>query len=482
LIPITNAIVLAVAINLSVAGYAKDLAAGAQTTTTQRPIKLADLLQSVEQHYPLIISAMQDLRKAEGDLLAAKGGFDPILKTSAQKTPAGEYSNQSFDAIVEQPTSLWGTRMVAGYRQGSGEFGPYDQKLKTNSGGEVRGGVEVPLLRGGSIDERRAKIGVAEKSVISVDQTLRQQRLDAARQAVTRYYDWVSAHEKLRIANSLLKLARDRDDATRHRVRRGDAAAIDQIDNERSVLQRETAVVAANRSINKASLELSIFLRTADGAPKVPSPSEYDASNFDFDVIGDQKSMILTADVVPDSAVYSYPEVRRAKALIEQTEIELQYAENLFLPKVDAEFLISQDYGSGSKDKARLEYKLGLKVELPLRLRTQNGRLGGVLANRTKLDAQLNLAKDRLRVLVNDYRQMIEASRQRADLIQKEVQLSLKVEEAERVRFRHGDSNLLMVNIREQTTADAQQRLIDAKVDFLKALAEYTLIHSSMQG
>lgn len=468
-------------------GYAKNELSLVDKPTNASPITLEDILKSVEDHYPLVIASMQDIQKSESDLIAAKGGFDPVVKSSAQRTPQGEYSNQSFDVTVEQPTTLWGARLVAGYRQGSGEFGPYDQKLKTNSGGELRGGIEVPLLRGGSIDERRAKIGVAEKSAVAAIQALNQQKLDAARQAVVRFFDWIAAHEKLSIANALLRLARDRDEATKHRVRRGDAAVIDQVDNERSVLQRETAVIAANRAINKAALELSVFLRTIDGAPRIPKVSDYDARVLAHGLTTDQKKIMgldmdLSLEAPSEIASKNYPEVRRTQALLEQTEVELQYAENLFLPKVDVELLVSQDYGKGSLDKAELEYKLGLKMEIPLRLRTQNGRLRGVIANRAKYGAQLNLAKDRFSILINDCLQMIEASRKRTELLEKEVQLALKVEEAERVRFKHGDSNLLMVNIREQTTADARQRLIDAKTEFLKAHSEYNLIRRSLQG
>ena len=445
-------------------------------------IKLDDLLNSVEQHYPVIMASLQDVQKAESDLLMARGGFDPVLKSSAQTTPSGEYSNRTFDTLLEQPTPFWGTRIVAGYRKGSGEFGPYDEKLKTNSAGEVRGGVEVPLLRGGVIDERRAKIGVAEKSKIAVDYSLRMQKLDASRQAVSRYFEWIAAHEKLQIARDMLKLARERDEATRKRVHRGDAAVIDQVDNERSVLQRETAVVAAMRSVNKASLELSMFLRDNAGAPIVPSGPAYDKKILALSNGEIQKGLDLTKVSFSDTDLTAYPEVRRSKALLEQSEIEIQYAENQFLPKVDAEVLVSQDYGDGSLKKEKMEYKVGVKVELPLRMRSQNGRLNGVIANRNKIDAQLGLAKDRLNILLNDFRQSIDASRQRTELIQREVQLSAKVEEAERLRFRHGDSNLLMVNIREQTTADAEQRLVDAKIELLRALTEFELIRKAMQG
>jgi outer membrane protein TolC len=75
-----------------------------------------------------------------------------------------------------------------------------------------------------------------------------------------------------------------------------------------------------------------------------------------------------------------------------------------------------------------------------------------------------------------DYAQAIHAAKTRIAMMQQELALSTKVEQAERLRFRHGDSNLLMVNLREQATADARIRTIDALADYHKAVVEFELI------
>lgn len=48
----------------------------------------------------------------------------------------------------------------------------------------------------------------------------------------------------------------------------------------------------------------------------------------------------------------------------------------------------------------------------------------------------------------------------------------MDLEQAERVRFEQGDSNLLTVNIREQQTAEAELREIEALFDFHRAVAD----------
>jgi outer membrane protein, heavy metal efflux system len=53
------------------------------------------------------------------------------------------------------------------------------------------------------------------------------------------------------------------------------------------------------------------------------------------------------------------------------------------------------------------------------------------------------------------------------------VQAAREVEKGERERFELGDSNLIFVNLREQTAAEAAIREIDALSDYEKAKAAY---------
>ena len=460
-------------------GYSQGILSKSKSTAPST-ITLQYVLDTVDRHYPLIKAAIQDLEKAKSDVLSARGGFDPVLKSGIQVTPSGEYENRSFDTVIEQSTPVWGSRFYGGYRQGFGKFGPYDEKLKTNSGGEVRGGLEIPLLRGGTIDDRRARIASKQKNFDVSLEVLTLQKYDSRRQASLRYFDWVAAGEKLKVARSLLQLARDRDQAMHFRVSKGDAASIDQIDNERSVMQREATLVSATRALDKAALELSLFLRDAEGLPFIPAHDQMPSGGL---ANPDEKAgdiRVLMDKIVASETFSNHHEMRRMQALIDQNAVEKDLAQNMLLPKIDADLAVTKDSGSGVPEKNTLEYKAGIKIELPLRLRTARGRLGGVLASRSKLEVQKDLVRDRIRTALKDFMQAMDAAKVRITLTQKELQFSIQVEEAERIRFRHGDSNLLMVNLREQATADARQRSIDALADYHRAMAELEATSAGM--
>ncbi len=58
-------------------------------------------------------------------------------------------------------------------------------------------------------------------------------------------------------------------------------------------------------------------------------------------------------------------------------------------------------------------------------------------------------------------------------LAAREVIVALDLADAERERFRLGDSTLFVVNLREQAAVDAELRQVAANLDYLRALAFY---------
>lgn len=433
-------------------------------------LSLREVSMSIQNHYPLVISALRDLDRANADLASAQGGFDPQLKSYYSATPAGEYQNRNADVVIEQPTRLWGAKVLGGYRIGAGRFGPYDEKLATLDRGEVRGGIELPLLRGGPIDERRARLKVAELGMEGAQFALKSQELDAHRVGSHRYWEWVAAGRKLVINEELRKLAADRDAAMQQRVRVGDVAQVEQTDNVRALLQRDASLVAARRAFQKAQLELSIFMRDRMGEPllveisRVPTRIDSHAASIRT------KIEALKKDAIP--LVERHPEVERLRRQLSQVETEVSLSQNLVLPKLDSDFMASKDLGAGPESKRRTEYRFALRLEFPLLFRSPRGRLAAANASQNRAEAQLVLIRNRVKVAIEDSVQAIDAAARRIELAELEVVAARKVEEAEKTRFKHGDSNILTVNLREQATADARVREVDAMIDLWKSIAD----------
>ena len=95
----------------------------------------------------------------------------------------------------------------------------------------------------------------AEASLRLADASLGEARLLALRSGGIRYIDWVGAGLRRQIVQSLLNLAKTRDEALSVRVQRGDIPAIERVDNQRALWQRQGLLVSAQRGIELAALE-----------------------------------------------------------------------------------------------------------------------------------------------------------------------------------------------------------------------------------
>ncbi|MFZ9595733.1 MAG: TolC family protein [Bdellovibrionia bacterium] len=433
---------------------------------------------SASQHYPLIQAALRDVAKASAELLSAQGGFDPQVKLDATHTPYGYYQNTFLDATIEQPTPFLGTKFIARYRLGQGDFASYDGKLATFSGGEVYGGVELPLLRGNSIDERRGKLQTSERGLQMAQASLLSQRIEIERQATIKYWEWAAAGKKLEIARSMVKVAQDRDQALGSRVKQGDAPVFEKSDNERTILQRQSAEVASQRALQKAALELSLFYRSSDGNPQVPLPAQLPEALPEPSKEQTAELQKTTEDLMV-TYVARNPELRRLDRQVSQTEVELKLSENLVLPKLNLKVGGTLDLGVANVPKFLVptdypgELKVSLNFEMPLLLRSPRGRQQSTQASLDRLQSILQLQRDRVRTAITDAQQAIEWSLKRVELAKKELLLAKSLEAGERTRFFHGDSNLLFVNIREQNTWEAALKQIDTLLEFQKAQADF---------
>jgi outer membrane protein TolC len=436
------------------------------------PLPLAAVLASIDRHYPLIEAARRDKQAAAAELLSAQGAFDPLVRTRMDGAPLGYYQNGRFDLSVEVPTPLWGATVNGGYRAAFGKFADYDGKLETNQYGELRASLALPILRNGPIDRRRAAIERAQLGLPLADTGVKQARIDAARAGAVRYWEWVAAGQRLRVAESLLQLATARDLATEERVRRGDVAQIDRVDNLRTVVGRRGGMVAANRSLQAAAFELSIYLRDERGQPLVADPSQLPAQ-LPPPAATPVEGVALGASAATADALKRRPEVERLRLAREQLRVDRDLAKNQALPAIDLVASVSQDFGPGDPSRTPTVIEGGLSIELPTANRAARGRRQVAEAAMGRVEAQSRFAADRISIEVSDTLSAMAAAQERLALAAEEVRLSRQVEVAERTRFGLGDSNVLFVNLREQATVEAALREIDAGLDYHRAHAAY---------
>ncbi len=433
---------------------------------SEPPLSLEDVVRSVHERHPLLRAAEQERALASADLLSAEGGFDPTIKARATTIPVGPYTNDRFEGYVELPTSVWGTRLFAGYRASRGDFAVYDGKQITGEWGEARAGVQVPLWRDGPIDRRRASLRRAELGIDAAKLGVGQQRIETVRAASLRYWDWVAAGYRVNVTRENLTIAVARDSALAIRVDRGEIPAFERIENERVVHQRTAQLAAAERSLQNASIELSMFVRAPDDSPLRADVSRLPSA---FPPVEPERLEGRTAEA---TALALRPELPRLERMQEQARVDRDLWNNQRKLGIDLVAAGAKDFGAVYDARlSRPELELSVLVDVPIWTRSQDGRVRAAEATLARLAHQRSFARDRIVADVRDARSAVAMAIERIAATRKEVLTSKQLVLSERQRFELGEGTLLIVNLREQALVEAQQREIDALADYFKALA-----------
>ncbi len=433
-------------------------------------LELEEVLESVEQHYPILVAAQLEREIAAGQLQQARGGFDTMLNAEGITAPRGFYQNDRADLSLEQSLSPWGIEILGGYRLGVGDFADYDKDLLTNEDGELRLGARVPLLRNRAIDERRAGLRKAKLGVEGAEPTVLEQRIQVRRLAELAYWEWLSAGEKDRIALSLIQLASDRQESLRGTAEEGLIAEIVLVDNERLLAERRAIRIGTERRLQQAAIELSLYLRDPSGRPMIPGPERLPAS---FPSLSDP-GVDVEADIELARSVR--PELQRLQIEREARSVEIERTRNATLPGLDFSVAASQDYGepvSVPDDKSEFELKAGLFMKVPLQRRGARGKLRAQEAKLGQFDQKIRLVGDEIAAEVRDAHSAWLQAWRRYEQAARSLDLARELEEAEGIQVTEGNSDLLRLNIREQQTAQAASFLVDVMTEYWEARAKY---------
>ncbi len=432
-----------------------------------QPLRLEQVLDSVEGTHPTLEATEQKREAAEGKALSARGGFDPKVALKGKWTPVSYYENAQLDATIEQATPVWGASVYAGYRFGWGDYPVYKGDLQTRQYGEFRAGIDVPIWNGGPIDERRAKIATTKADVRGAQAQVDATILELQREAADAYWTWVAAGRNLAITEGLLELARTRQKALNAQVDAGAIEAIKKVDNERLVLSREAKVVKARQNLDKAAIDLSLYYRDAELRPLRPSVEQVPPEIRDPDP---PSSVSLEAGV--NRALERRPELAGLDAQREAADVEVRLAKNLRSPDASVQAFGAQDFGPGTIQPSA-EFGVGFILSIPIPLRKARGQLQVARAEQAALRAKVRGTRDKIEAEVHKAHVALVASQQAWDLARRQAEAAQTLAEAERRKFTEGASDLVIVNLRELAVASAQESVVDAAADYHRAHADF---------
>ena len=440
------------------------------------PLSLEEVIESVRFNFPLIQQATAARGIASGQALSASGAFDHKLEGFTESQPLDFYENYRHAIGVKRET-MWGGQTFAGYRIGRGAFEPWYLERETNKGGEFKAGFMAPLIRDRAIDANRSELWQAQLERNRVEPEIMAQVIQFVRDGSIAYWNWVAAGENYRIAKGLLDIAKERNKGLQEQVKAQEKAEIDLVDNQRIIVSREAKLIDARRKLQQAAVKLSLFYRTEAGEPLLISeermpeefvqmaPGEDDAVGLGFE------------DDDVDLAISQRPELAELQIIRQQLNVALRQAENETWPDVDGGVLIAQDVGeptSSKRDKSEFELEALVTVSVPLERRKALGKVRSLRWKLAQVRAKNRFTSDKVVADVRLSRAALNAARERFKRANESYQLTLRMQEAEKVLFAEGQSTLFNLNIREKQTAEAAVGRVQALFEYFVAKADYT--------
>ena len=436
----------------------------------QPTLQLDDVLVSVADCYPLLEIAIAELAEAEGKTLSAWGSFDTTLSGYTHNQPLGFHENYQHGGKLSRP--LWnGSEVYGGFRLGRGVFEPWYQERQTNEGGEFKTGVKRPFLKGLAIDGRRAALQTARLERQRLEPDIATRVIGMQRAASLAYWKWVASGLATQTQMRLLRLAQERNKSLIKRVEEGDLPEITKVDNGRFIAKRQVKLIETQRKVQEAAIKLSLFMRDENCRPVV-AIDEMLPSRFPTATVPSAEE--VESDIV--QALSQRPELLDLDFQRRQVEVELRYARNLTLPKLDGFAEASQDMGeptSSKRDKSELELEVGLIAEVPLQRRMAIGKIRAARAKLAQIAAKRGFAEDKIRSQVLDAVSALTNAYERIDQARKNLMLSEQSLRLGRLRFNDGDIDIIDLNIYETSLAEAELLVIDAELTYFNALADY---------
>lgn len=431
--------------------------------TSSDSITIEQFLDVVLAANPTSISANLENDIASATLRNAEGGFDPSFNLEYEyKTKDGVPTADVLNAGLELPLStLFGPKFIAKYKRGEGTR--ISNVDRTVGDGEASVGVKVPLLQGIFTDKRRASLAKATFRLDLAKANQREQQNELLRDASFAYWSWAEAYGQMDVARAVLDLAVVRYKGIAERAIRGEAAPIDSVEALLEVEKRRGDFLKAERKAESATIKLSVFLWNQDGTPKpltaMPTRLPQLPSVSAFQIQNDKRI-----------ALSQRPEIAQIEFEQRSASVDLAFNSEFQRPFIElsAEAMQYKFSTIGVND-----YRFGLTISQPLLFREANSnvQLAEIKVRRTELK---RLEVER-KVLANidDAVSAIERAKERVEVAEREVQYANLVQEGERRKFQIGESTVLILNLRERATADAQNKLVEARADYLRAISDY---------
>jgi outer membrane protein TolC len=396
--------------------------------------------------------------------LKALGAFDPKIQSSyTTKDFDNQIYYRYFSTELKYQSPL-GIGLAAGYENTDGAY--LNPEFTTDPLGLWNLGVEVNLLQGLIIDEKRLKL---QQARIYADLAETERLLlsnDLIFQAASAYLHWQAFELNHQVFLENVDLAERYFENTRTSYERGEKTALDTI--EAYVLwQDRMSDLNENQLLRiESQRNALIFLANIDSTQFIP--------------YAPQKEQIVNSTTLlsPLQNVDSLPYVNQYTLQSDMMNRELLFNKQRMLPQLS--FKYNPLLGTSQDDLTPIyssnNYKVGIDFSIPILLRAERGDL---LATEVKIN-QLQFKTDNTRnQLYNELQKLI----QQIKVLENQIAITetiienySKLLKGENEKFLMGESSVFLLNKRQEKFIQSKLKLIKLKQKHqITQLKYYTL-------
>lgn len=311
---------------------------------------LNEAIRRALQNNPDIEVARGDVRIAEGTLISLEGVYDPVLSFNPQLTSAvtpttSSIGGASSNGTVTQNSLQFNSAVTKQFSTGGGNYQVFFNNLRQSTNSTVSRlnpfysssfGLTFtqPLLRNRAIDTYRHAIRVQRKKLDQSDADFRLRTTTIIDQVQHAYWELQFALHAQQVAVDSLNLAREQFRVTEQGVAAGTSAPLNRAEVDTQIATQETNLQNATRNVTLAEDTFKqLILRN-------PSAPEWSATIMPTDQPTFDLTPVNLGDALTDARA-NRPELRRLRLQEDINQLDIQYARNQTLPRVDVVSTVS---------------------------------------------------------------------------------------------------------------------------------------------
>nr|MBC7611971.1 TolC family protein [Pseudopedobacter sp.] len=414
-------------------------------------------VEIIKQYHPLTVKAKLLVDLAKAKKRQAWGGFDPKLEADFDRKIYNGTEYYSF-LTPQLKLPLWyGIELKGSYSEAEGAFLNPENKLPKE--GLSYAGINFQLGKGLLMDSRRAAFKQAQ---IFEDASANEQvRIlnDLFYEAGDSYINWQNKSANLKIFQNALNLSKVRFDAVKSGFFNGDKPAIDTIEAQLQVQQREISFQQAQLELKQAEYGLSTFLWLENS-----TPVDADALN-----IKPQDEGILA--ILTSNDIKSNPKLLSYDFKIKDLNIERRLKAESLKPELNI--------GLGLLNQGRTPFrninstywnqnnKVNVSFAIPLTFSKARGDIAEAKIKIRQVELDRDLMRNELDIKMKQNIAEVTTLQNQLNILKTTLSNSEALLKGEETKFKFGDSSLFLINSRETKLIEVQEKLflVEAKLN-----------------